>query len=187
MEAGPGVAPGFPAYETGEALRLPTRVVWRKRWVLPPQRPRARAARLATGCGQLSIRVSSVEEGGGVAPPRPRRGACPLSRRVDLLHVPIPPGSLRLESHQRFLLMKEAACGWPTQGKLWSRRRESDPRCGRTGAADFRYPTPAGRGRPESHRVQVGHGHPCRTVTLRPRIGVRPGGVAPPSGGYLIS
>ncbi len=71
MEAGPGVAPGFSAYETEEALRLPTRGVWRKRWVLPPQRPLPRAARLATGCGQLAIRVSSVAEPGGLAPPRP--------------------------------------------------------------------------------------------------------------------
>lgn len=108
--------------------------------------------------------------------------------------------------HQRFLLMREADCCWPTQGKLWSRWRESNPRCGRTGTADFRYPTPAGvgascppsrrnrtafvswregwRDRPESHRVWAGHGRPCRTVTLRPRSLVRPGGVAPPSGGY---
>ena len=125
-----------------------------------------------------------MEEGGGVAPPRPREEPARFRGGWTCCVYQSLRGSLRLESHQRFLLMREAACCWPTQGKSWSRWRESNPRCGRTGTADFRYPTPAWRGRPESHRVWVGHSHPCRTVTLRPRIGVRPGGVAPPSGGY---
>lgn len=185
LVAGPGVAPGFPAYETGEALRLPTREVWRKRWVLPPQRPRARAARLATGCGQLTIRVSSMEEGGGVAPPRPREEPARFRGGWTCCVYQSLRGSLRLESHQRLLLMGEAACCWPTQGDILEPMAGVEP-----ALRSYRD-----RGLPLSDTgvegppgVAPGLGGPRPPVqngyTSAPGILVRPGGVAPPSGGY---
>jgi len=42
--------------------------------VLPPQRPLSGAARLATGCGHLAIRVPSVAEAVGAAPTIPLSG-----------------------------------------------------------------------------------------------------------------
>ena len=42
LEAGPGVAPGFPAHEAGEALRLPTREAFGGRGGCCPHSARGR-------------------------------------------------------------------------------------------------------------------------------------------------
>lgn len=49
--------------------------------MLPPQRPLSGTARLATGCGHLSIRVPSVAEAVGAAPTIPFLGSA-ISNRV---------------------------------------------------------------------------------------------------------